>query len=78
MAIVFIIMLAALATSIILAVMFGPDEKLDDEIKNVRGEPLAIMSTPAPEPKPREVSYIGVWDDVDQHWGEAQWMMATG
>lgn len=70
-------MLAALAAVIILAVMFGPDERHDANVR-VAGRPLAIEAPPCNRPRVTEVEHVGTWDEVDQAWGDAQWMMAVG
>lgn len=71
----FMLGLAVIAAALILGVVFGPDQR-DDSYVRVKGEPLAIEAPPCV--KPREVAYVGVWDEVDQHWGETQWMTAVG
>lgn len=71
----FMIGMAVLAAALIAAVVFAPVEKHDSYV-TVGGEPLVIEATPCT--KPREVDYVGEWDEVDQHWGETQWMMAVG
>lgn len=73
----FIVVLAVMAAGIILGVMFAPDEKHEANVV-VGGEPLAIEAPSLARHAPREVAHVGVWDEVDQHWGEAQWMMAVG
>lgn len=69
--------LGFIAGCIILAVMYAPDEQSDSYVK-VNGEPLAIEAAPLDRHAVVEVEHVGVWDEVDQHWGEAQWMMAVG
>jgi hypothetical protein len=75
---VFIVLgLGFIAGAIILAVMFAPDEQSESYVK-VNGKPLAIEAPPLDRPAIVQVEHVGVWDEVDQHWGEAQWMMAVG
>lgn len=70
-----IAILGAAAGALILAVMFAPLEKHDAYVR-VNDEPLAIEAPSCA--RPPEVSHVGEWDEVDQHWGEAHWMMAVG
>jgi len=69
--------LGFIAGCIILAVMFAPDEHVDSYVM-VNGKPLAIEAPSLARPTTPVVSHVGEWDAVDQHWGEAQWMMAVG
>lgn len=77
MGIVIGLMLAALAAAVLLAVMLAPAQE-DESYVMVKGEPLAIEAPSLARHTPREVEHVGTWDEVDQHWGEAQWMMAVG
>lgn len=65
----------ALAASIILAVMFAPEERFDT-IVSVNGKPLAIEAVSCERTEPEKPQHV--WDSVDQHWGETQWMMVVG
>jgi hypothetical protein len=77
--------LGFIAGCIILAVMFSPDEEIEP-CRNAKGQPLVLEAKPCPnpvhgqppQPRPQVVSHVGVWDEVDQAWGDAQWMMAVG
>ena len=69
---IIVIMMSALALSVLVVVLFGKDEKIDVAV-NVAGEPLAIEAPSCQRVEPRHT-----WDEVDQAWGEAQWMMVTG
>ena len=64
-----------LVASVILAVMFAPVERFESTV-SVAGKPLAIEAVSCQRVKPEKPVYI--WDSVDQHWGEARWMMETG
>jgi hypothetical protein len=69
----------ALAASIILAVMFAPVERFESTV-TVAGKPLAIEERSCVKPvhMPRPQDTRPQWDSVDQHWGEAQWMLTAG
>lgn len=65
----------ALVASVILAVMFAPEERFTSTV-SVAGKPLEIEATSCERPKPEVPKHV--WDSVDQHWGEAQWMLTAG
>jgi hypothetical protein len=72
------LVMGVIGAAMLLAVVFAPVEKSDAYVVQ-GGQPLAIEATSCERPRPlREVEHVGVWDEVYQHWGETQWMMAVG
>lgn len=67
---------ALCAAGVIGAVMFAPEKPLDEPYwaKDDDDEPLAIEAGPSTV----NVEANHRWDEVDQHWGETQWMMQVG